>query len=105
MELEEEKIPTVHVGDGVTYVDQTWKPRPAIVTAVWEASGPTTQPMINVAIVSNDPGQNDGHGRQVRRETSVPHERDKRGNGHYWIAATNVHDLSNAHLAQQTPAA
>ncbi len=74
--------PTVSVGDVVTYTDKTGVDRAALVTAVWD--GGATDPSLNLVFVSGDPARDDPYGRQVERETSVPHRADQKAPGNYW---------------------
>ncbi len=72
------------IGAPVTFVDRVGIERPAIVTAVWGPSDGPRKPSINVVIVSNDESKTDGYGRQIERETSVPHQNEQAAHGYYW---------------------
>jgi hypothetical protein len=54
------------VGAAIVYHDENGRPHNGLVTAVW---GPY---MINVVHVSDDESRQDGYGRQIMRESSVP---------------------------------
>lgn len=73
----------MQIGDHVTYVDSRAVEHEALVTATF--SDPTKQePSANVVYVSTDEGEHDQYGRQIKRDTSVPHERDQAAHGRYW---------------------
>lgn len=101
----------VKVGDAVIYVDPLARPRPALVTAVWggpmdehaksvaRAHGVGTpeeieaaiaaqeklQPSLNLVFVSEDKDRDDTYGRQIERQTSIPHRTNQAAHGNYWM--------------------
>ena len=74
---------TKQIGDSVTYVDPVSKERAAIVTNVF-GGNPDIPPSINVAFVSDDESRGDNYGRQLERQTSVPHQTQQQAHGNYW---------------------
>lgn len=72
----------VKVGDPVVFVDQRATQRAAVCTANW--GGDIPHPSINVVFVSGDESKTDQYGRQIQRETSVPHAVNQAAPGYYW---------------------
>lgn len=71
------------IGDQVTYVDPRGVEHEALVTASF--NDPTKkESSVNVVYVSGDEGETDQYGRQIKRDTSVPHEGDQAAPGRYW---------------------
>ena len=114
----------VEIGDAVEFVDQSGQRRPALVTAVWrrqkanpevfqdgqwddakakeaEAAGKPVSvidqsfmPGVNVVLVSQDPKKDDPYGRQIERETSIPHQMNQVAHGFYWRRADDMTPLT-----------
>jgi hypothetical protein len=59
------------VGDTVVYHDTKGLPHNALVTANW---GGSDHPLLNLVFVSGNEDRTDNFGRQIERETSVPHK-------------------------------
>lgn len=74
----------LEVGQQVTFVDPVGKPRPAIVTAVWEDMCGAGVDGCNVVFISDDESKTDPYGRQIERETSVSHESAMNVHGRFW---------------------
>ena len=76
----------VKIGDAVVFVNRVGKKQDAIVTAVWGANIYPDKPLpsINVVIVSEDESKTDSYGRQIERETSIPHQTNQAAHGYYW---------------------
>jgi hypothetical protein len=69
----------VMLGESVIYVDPVARQFSALVTAVWS---PTC---INLVLVSGDESKGDTYGRQIERQTSMPHKSMNSAHGHYWM--------------------
>lgn len=69
---------TVEVGQHIIFVDRTGNDCDALITTVW---GPTC---INVVIVSRDEARQDGYGRQIIHETSVPRMSENTPYGYHY---------------------
>lgn len=76
------------VGDVVTYVDHQGYEHNALVTAVW---GPEIYdqdpPSLNLVFIDRDESKKDPYGRQIARDTSVPHAKNQKAHGNYWEEA------------------
>lgn len=70
------------VGQDVVYVDGTARRHQALITAWWRAQG--REPSANLVFVSGDPAKEDTFGRQIERETSVPHRSHQVAPGKFW---------------------
>lgn len=75
----------MQIGDSATYVDPTGKRRAAVVTAVFDNPDISRMPSINVVYVSDDDAKHDQYGRQIERQTSVPHHAQQAAHGNYWL--------------------
>ena len=79
---QEEATRTVAIGDSVVFRDSVGTPHKSLVTNVF---GPDDgNPSINVVFVSDDESQKDPYGRQIVRNTSVPHRVNQYAHGMYW---------------------
>lgn len=75
----------ISIGDPVTFVDEHGMERPALVTAIWgNEVFDDDPPSLNLVIVEKDQGATDQYGRQIRRETSVVHQKRQAAGGFYW---------------------
>ena len=88
------------VGDLVVFYDGKAVGHNSIVTAVWDqhvqdeetgeirlthaADDLSELPPLNVVFVSDDDKRQDQYGRQLERETSVPHKEANLVHGFYW---------------------
>jgi hypothetical protein len=84
----------------VVFHDGGGKPRNALVTIAWdqtvqdEETGESrpfhaeddlsSLPCLNLVFISDDDKRQDQYGRQLERETSVPHKEQNRVHGFYW---------------------
>ena len=112
----------VEIGEAVVFVDQRGQPRPALVTAVWRRQKPNPDvfpdgqwdnakaeaasgkpltvvdqsflPGVNVVLVSQDAKKDDPYGRQIERETSIPHQMNQVAHGFYWRRADDTSPLT-----------
>lgn len=86
--MEEQK--QVQVGGPVVFIDRVGKPRAALVTAVWGRHSvegrvkPDEELSLNVVIIAEDATKGDPYGRQIERETSIPHESRQAAHGYAW---------------------
>lgn len=71
----------MEIGDTVIFTDPTGKDFNALLTAVW---GEGESPSVNLVYVSNDAGEHDQYGRQIKRNTSVVHESNQAAHGMKW---------------------
>jgi len=69
-----------HVGNGVVFHDEKGVARDALVTCV---HGGCTD-CINLLYVDPNEGSTDEHGRQIVRQSSVPHKEASGVHGFYW---------------------
>jgi hypothetical protein len=76
----------VKIGDAVVFVNPVALRLPALVTNVFEYV-PSPNPTINVVAVSEDEAEKDNYGRQTKRYTSVPHQKNSTAHGYYWREA------------------
>lgn len=78
----------LEVGVPVVWVDEHGAPRPALVTAIHgaehEHDGVRHYPCCNLVSTSADADKTDPYGRQIERETSVPHRHEQSAHGWYW---------------------
>ena len=75
------------VGDVVIYFDHSGMPHNAVITAVWGPEvypAPEDAPSLNLVYVSTDESKSDPFGRQIERDTSVPHRSQQKAHGNYW---------------------
>ena len=76
----------MEVGDSVRYFDQYGKEHNALVTAVWNgASYGSSEPGLNLVLVSDNDAETDQYGRQISRQTSVIHAVSQPAHGRYWM--------------------
>ena len=73
-------------GQEVIYCDHVSVEHDALVTACW---GETewedgNAPCINIVYVSKDETKTDTYGRQIERDTSVPHRSGQSAPGNWW---------------------
>jgi len=71
----------------VIYFDHSGMPHKAIITAVWGPETynvPAEAPCLNLVYVSTDESKSDPFGRQIERDTSVPHRAQQQAHGNYW---------------------
>ena len=80
-----------HVGELVWYVDHHGNQRQAFLTAIHgDASYKEDDdelvwaPSVNVVLVSLDSDKTDSYGRQIERDSSVPHATAQPAMGNYW---------------------
>lgn len=78
----------VHECLEIVYGDHFGVEHDGLCTAVWgsnefEDDG-TGAPSINVVYVSKDETKTDTYGRQIERDTSVPHRGSQPAPGNYW---------------------
>ena len=64
------------------YTDEEWEERQQA-----QVGTPHTMPSINLVFVSDDESQHDPYGRQIARNTSVPHRNHQPAHGMYWMNA------------------
>lgn len=76
-----ENKPRVEVGDVVRYVDHHGVEHLALVTATWNGQGDGA---INLVYVEIDEAKHDTWGRQIGRDSSVPHRVNQAAPGNYW---------------------
>jgi len=81
---------TLDIGDGVKVIDQHGVPHDALVSQHWGEGRRTLKegdrmPTVNVAFFSIDPSKTDQYGRQLERESSVPHKSNTDAPGRYWF--------------------
>ena len=69
---EESTMDTPKVGGLVTFRDEIRRDHDALVTEVWNPG--TEYVSLNVVFVDADDAKHDSYGRQIKRETSVPHQ-------------------------------
>ncbi|MDD4980685.1 MAG: hypothetical protein PHC54_05405 [Candidatus Omnitrophica bacterium] len=70
----------VKIGDAVLYVDTVRQERNALVQHVHN------QELINIVIVSNDPGREDSYGRQIEHVTSLSRKNENNeAHGFYFV--------------------
>ena len=62
----------VHVGDKVIFHDEKGVEQNALVICVFDPYPGHREKVVNVAVIAEE-GHEDSYGRQIRRETSVPH--------------------------------
>lgn len=89
----------VAIGDHVIFVDEVSRHLNALVTAVWGVSGnpgygqfsewDETQPgavgpALNLVFVDQNPAKKDDCGRQISRNTSIPHRSGTPAPGFFW---------------------
>jgi len=68
------------VGDVVVYTDHQAREHNALVTSAWgEETG-----SLNLVYASSDEGKTDSYGRQIERDTSVPHQSTQPAPGNHW---------------------
>lgn len=72
----------MEIGDVVIYTDAKGVPHKALVTADWSYS---SQRSLNLVYVSSDETQSDSYGRQIARDTSVPHKDHQAAPGRFWV--------------------
>lgn len=77
MEDSEKPVQPVEVGEAVRVVDEQYRERVGLVTAVHGPFNPSANegyvPCINVVLVSVDPNQRDPYGQQIDRLSSLQH--------------------------------
>jgi hypothetical protein len=77
------------IGQRVVYVNENGLPRPALVTAIhgdeYDHEGTTHYPCVNLVFCSIDGEKTDPYGRQIERETSVPHKLEQSAHGYYFM--------------------
>lgn len=78
-----------HVREGlsIVYGDHTGVEHDALCTAAWGENswGEGEQaPCINVVYVTSDETKTDSYGRQIERDTSVPHRSSQTAPGNWW---------------------
>ena len=66
------------VGDAVIFVDPRGVDHNAIVITRWSSN------MINLVRASDATDQTDSYGRQIVRDTSVPHKTNSPTHGYHW---------------------
>jgi hypothetical protein len=84
----------VSEGQEILYGDHTGVEHDALCTAVWgwkqdEVGFATfgeddSPPCVNVVYVSKDESKTDDYGRQIERDTSVPHRSAQPAHGNWW---------------------
>ena len=75
----------VHVGDVVVFHDPKGQAHNALVIAVFEVNQYVEQnPLVNLVYASGDKSRQDSYGRQIERDTSVPHASDSGVHGYVW---------------------
>jgi hypothetical protein len=79
----------MNIGDHVVYVDAISRPNNALVTEVWRRPAGSDKPSVNVVFVSDVETEIDQYGRQIKRETSVPHESSQGAHGRFWREIQN----------------
>jgi hypothetical protein len=70
------------IGSEITYTDPRGRKHRALVTANWGIDTPVKA--VNLVYVSDDEGETDQYGRQIKRDTSVPHKDSQAAHGRYW---------------------
>jgi hypothetical protein len=81
---------TIDIGDGIKVVDSHGVQHDALVSQHWGDGRKTLKegefmPTINVAFISSDSTKTDQYGRQIERDTSVPHKSNTDAPGRYWF--------------------
>lgn len=80
---------TFEVGQVVVWVDEHGDQRPALLTAIHgdehQHEGATHYPCCNLVFTSGDDAKTDPYGRQIERQTSVPHKQEQSAHGWYWM--------------------
>ncbi len=78
----------IYEGLEIVYCDHVSVEHDALCTAAWgenefgdDGSG---APCINVVYVSKDDAKTDSYGRQIERDTSVPHRSSQTAPGNWW---------------------
>lgn len=71
------------VGDVVIYNDHVGIEHQALITASWGSETNDT-PSVNLVFVEVDESKTDTWGRQVGRDSSVPHQDHQFAPGNYW---------------------
>lgn len=72
----------MEIGDTVVFTDPTGRDFNALLTAVH--GGNVESPSVNLVYVSDDAGEYDQYGRQIKRNTSVVHETNQAAHGMKW---------------------
>lgn len=76
------------VGSAVVWHDEYGQPRAALLTAIHgterEHEGVMHYPCVNLVTTTNDAAKTDPYGRQIERQTSVPHRLQQSAHGRYW---------------------
>ena len=76
------------VGETVIWVNEVGLPRPALITAIHgderEYEGVKHYPCCNLVFTSGDDSKTDPYGRQIERQTSIPHKLEQSAHGFYW---------------------
>jgi len=78
---------TVCEGQEIIYCDHKSAQHDALVTACWggtEWEDGALAPCINIVYVSKDETKTDSYGRQIERDTSVPHRSSQTAPGNWW---------------------
>jgi hypothetical protein len=81
----------LEVGQSVIWVDEHGLPQHALLTAIHgdehEHEGVVHYPCCNLVYTSSDGSKTDPYGRQIERQTSVPHKLEQSAHGWYWMWA------------------
>jgi hypothetical protein len=76
------------VGSAVVWHDENGQPRPALITAIHGSEsnqgGIKHYPCVNLVATTIDASKTDPYGRQIERQTSVPHRLEQSAHGRYW---------------------
>lgn len=72
------------IGDVVLYTDHFGSEHKALVTANW---GGQDDSAINLVYVDGDETKTDSWGRQIARDSSVPHQSHQSAPGNFWLPA------------------
>ena len=74
------------IGDVVVYVDEKGQDHQALILAAWPGEYGSMYPGLNLVMADPDENKHDQYGRQIWRESSVPHKDDQKAPGKYWRA-------------------
>lgn len=74
----------VKVGEAVLYTDPYGHSFDAVVTADWNITEENPLGSINLVYVSGNTSETDQYGRQIKRDTSVPHRTNQSAPGRFW---------------------
>lgn len=74
----------MEIGAAVVFSDEFSVEHDALITAIHGEYGPESKPSINLCYVSKDSARSDTYGRQIMRNSSVPHRSNQSARGMFW---------------------